>query len=340
MGALDTLFYVIKQSSFPIKGAKIVFLNAYPHAQFDLLQEARDVLCQQVWKVPCDELTKNGFAVSQDLTDDFRDADIVCLNVPANAVEARYLMAAGLTYLKKGGVFLCAADNKAGGTRLKKMLEGFGLSDITSESRNKARCCWAENHNLDQPRVDVAIKAGGDQTILDGRFESYVGIYGWNKIDKGSEILTRYIPGDLKGKGADFGCGYGYLSDHLLSHCPKVKKLSMIDADIRALRTCEQNIERYDTPKEFIWADLTQVQRHVQNLQFIVMNPPFHQGKKEDIGIGRQFIETAYQALGRNGRLWMVANNHLPYEELLSSRFFDCKKHHEGQGFKVYEAIK
>ncbi len=340
MSALDTLFYVVEPSSFPLQGAKVSFLNARNHAQLALLKEARDVLCYQVWKTPCDELTKSSFSVFQDLSADFSDSDIVCLNVPANIVEARSLMAFGLSVLKDGGSLICSADNKAGGTRLKKMMEEFGLSDIMSESRNKARCCWAQVHKPNQEKTAEAMRAGQVQPILDGRFISQAGIYGWNKIDKGSEILTRYIPQELKGKGADFGCGYGFLSDYVLSHCPKVKKLSVIEADMRALRLCEQNIERHDVVKEFIWGDLTRSVRELQNLQFIVMNPPFHQGKKEDVGIGRQFIETAYQALGRNGRLWMVANNHLPYEEILSSRFFDCKKHHEGQGFKVYEAIK
>ena len=70
------------------------------------------------------------------------------------------------------------------------------------------------------------------------------------------------------------------------------------------------------------------------------MNPPFHNGKKTDCAIGNAFIETALQALRPGGQLFMVANNHLPYEEALADKFYECIKLHEGQGFKVFHARK
>jgi 16S rRNA (guanine1207-N2)-methyltransferase len=51
------------------------------------------------------------------------------------------------------------------------------------------------------------------------------------------------------------------------------------------------------------------------------MNPPFHDGKRASPALGQAFIEAAAGMLRPKGRLLMVANRHLPYEESLAQRF-------------------
>ena len=54
-------------------------------------------------------------------------------------------------------------------------------------------------------------------------FTTQPGIFGWDKIDQGSKLLINHISNDLYGHGADFGCGYGFLSDYLLKNNSKIK---------------------------------------------------------------------------------------------------------------------
>jgi 16S rRNA (guanine1207-N2)-methyltransferase len=63
----------------------------------------------------------------------------------------------------------------------------------------------------------------------------------------------------------------------------------------------------------------------------VVMNPPFHSGKKEDIALGESFIRAAWNSLKRGGRLFFVANRHLPYEKIIP----DLGSLYEGGGFKI-----
>lgn len=340
MSAIQAITYVIQNGDFNFEdGQRVLFLNADPDFDYDLFLQL-DVTVQQVYKPAFDALVSKGQAPVCDWPADDERYDVVCLNVPQNMVEARYLMAYGLRALSHNGLFICAADNKAGGTRLKKTLDAFGVSDIHQDSRSKARCCWGRRIELNDERIEDALKEGAPQSIISEQYVSQAGVFGWNKIDKGSDILTRFIPVDMKGHGADFGCGYGFLSKYILQNCEKVKSLRCIDADYRAVALCEQNLQGADVPKEFLWADLNFPIKALRNLHFVVMNPPFHEGKKESVELGRNFIGAAHAALGRNGRLYMVANAHLPYERLLEEQFFSCKKLHEGQGFKVFEAVK
>jgi len=338
MSALSTLSHIIRNDLERYKG-RVLFLNARYDSDIYNIPDT-EFISQQYFKPYADELQQKGAVVAAKLqiqgAEPSFDA-VVCL-MPKNMVEARYGAAMGLRSLKKGGFFVCAADNKAGGTRIQSMMRDFGLSDIQIESKNKARCGVGVADVLNEQAMQEALDAGGVRPVLDNRFLSQSGVFGWNKIDKGSELLTQFIPNTLKGKGADFGCGYGYLSDYVLSHCPKVKHIYAIDADRRAVDLCAKNLEQYEQGKTTLWRDLTTPQIEAKNLDFIIMNPPFHEGRDANTDIGVQFIETARSVLRLGGALYMVANSHLPYEKILAQKFETVRNVHEGQGFKIFVA--
>ena len=78
-----------------------------------------------------------------------------------------------------------------------------------------------------------------------------------------------------------------------------------------------------------------------EQYDFIVSNPPFHaQSRADRPDIGRRFIAAAAEALKPGGRLWLVANRHLPYEAVLDARFGKARIVTQRDGFKVIEAIK
>ena len=73
----------------------------------------------------------------------------------------------------------------------------------------------------------------------------------------------------------------------------------------------------------------------------IVSNPPFHaQGAGERVDIGRAYIASAAAALKPGGRLWLVANRHLPYEAALAAGFASVRTLAQQDGFKVVEAVR
>lgn len=337
--AIETLLSAARDNNLLQAEQCSLFLNAQYHVDLESLAK-EGIHCQQYFKPYYDALQAKGFAVCADIEIEAQSKDFVFLSLPKNMIEAHFLIAQGLLSLKRGGIILCAAENKTGGSRLQKMLGSFDISDIAHESRNKCRAVWGRVENINMDAVQNALSAGQEQAILDGRFQSQPGIFGWDKIDKGSDILTRFISKDMKGKGADFGCGYGYLSEFILSHCRKVKRISCIDADYRAVELCRKNLSAFEVDTPCYWADLSMPHPDLRNLDFIVMNPPFHEGKKQDLELGKAFIQSAHQSLRRGGRLWMVANAHLPYENIVQDLFFECTKHHEGQGFKIFEGLK
>jgi 16S rRNA (guanine1207-N2)-methyltransferase len=72
----------------------------------------------------------------------------------------------------------------------------------------------------------------------------------------------------------------------------------------------------------------------------VVMNPPFHDGRDADPLLGLKFITAAAQSLNANGDLWLVANKHLPYENLMTDAFEHSRLVIEAGGFKVLHGSK
>ena len=330
--------YLFEQNILPWSEQEILIWNA-PY--FSEARQFKKFDCYQFFKPYNDEWLENNFSSSYNISEENVYSSVFC--IPSKNKEAAlYDLSLCLNYLDKGGLLLAIAPNDAGGKRLEKWFQNLGLNP-TSLSKSKCRIVWSHKEEVNQEVIQKHIEAGSPQEMVvqEQKFITKPGIFGWNKIDKGSELLAQNLLENLSGLGADFGCGYGYLSKKILDGNKQIKKFYAIDADYNALECCKQNLKRHreQCEIEYHWKDLTKPQE-LPSLDWIVMNPPFHEGKKIKNCIGQQFIENAAKVLRKNGALYMVANAHLPYEQVLNTHFSTSEKIIEEQGFKVFKAIK
>lgn len=269
---------------------------------------------------------------SQDLAE-LPDAtlDEVAVYVPAGAIEARYVLAQALRTLKHGGVLTAAAPKDKGGLRLKKTLTAFGCQ-VEEVSRRHHRICTV-TRPAEIPGLDEALAEGGPRQI-EGGLWSQPGVFSWDRLDPGSALLLKHLA-PVSGRGADFGAGIGWLARALLA-APTFEHLTLVELDRRAVAAARRNI---DSPRAtIVWGDVRQTD--LTGLDFVVMNPPFHDGGAEDRALGQAFIRAAAGALKTGGRLWITANRHLPYEAVLNESFKVVRPVADTGGYKVYEARK
>ncbi|MEO0402063.1 MAG: class I SAM-dependent methyltransferase, partial [Pseudomonadota bacterium] len=142
------------------------------------------------------------------------------------------------------------------------------------------------------------------------------GVFSADGVDPASELLVGALPDAMVGTVADLGAGWGYLSAHILT--PDVAAVHLVEAHDMALQCARHNVT--DPRAQFHWADATQW-KPAEQVDAVVMNPPFHSGRAADPSLGRAFIAAAARVLKPHGALWMVANRHLPYEDTLTSHF-------------------
>jgi len=257
---------------------------------------------------------------------------------PPGTLERRYALALGLRALEPGAAFTVMAPKEKGGSRIAKELEGFGCR-VEATSRRHHRICQTRRADAfdaqAQTLIDEAITAGSLRFVDDINLWSQPGIFSWDRIDPGTSVLLSALP-TFAGRGADLGCGLGVIARVVLGSA-KVERLDLVDIDRRAVAAARRNVA--DARATFTWADIRRL-TGVDNLDFVVMNPPFHDGGREDKALGQSFVRQSHHMLRDGGTAWLVANLHLPYESVLESAFAQVTLRAERGGFKVYEAIK
>jgi 16S rRNA (guanine1207-N2)-methyltransferase len=259
--------------------------------------------------------------------------DEIMIYAPPGVLERRYALALALRALKVGGRLDVMAPKDKGGSRLKKELQAFGVEIGESAKAHHRRCVAVKPQAL--IGIDEAVAAGAPRIVPGLEAWSQPGVFAWDRIDPGSALLAQHLPA-MKGAGVDLGCGYGALATVVL-RSPTVTALKLVDLDRRAVEAARRNVE---DPRVHIEQADARTLDDAGDLDFVVSNPPFHDGGAEDRRLGQAFIRKAAGLLKRGGVLWLVANRHLPYEAELNEAFKRVRMVADAGGYKLFEAVK
>ena len=258
--------------------------------------------------------------------------DAAFVLAPGGTLERNFVLAHALRTLKPGGRLSVFAPKEKGGARLRKALERLGCV-VTEDARRHHRFAHAARP-AELRDLDAVLAAGAPRRVADLGLWSQPGVFSWDRIDPGTKALADYMPA-LSGRGADLGCGLGLLAARVLTS-PAVTTLTGLDIDRRAIDCASHNLN--DARVDLRWADVRQPLADRGDLDFVVMNPPFHEAGAEDRELGVGFIRAAGAMLRRGGVCWLVANRHLPYEAPLASAFATFHVRAELGGYKIIEA--
>ncbi|MGR3323805.1 MAG: class I SAM-dependent methyltransferase [Pseudooceanicola sp.] len=181
---------------------------------------------------------------------------------------------------------------------------------------------------------DFADWDAGGPTEIPGGWITAPGVFSADGVDPASALLADALPAKLPGRVIDLGAGWGYLSARLLER-EGITRIDLVEADHAALDCARRNV--IDPRAHFHWADALNW-RPGTLADAVVMNPPFHTGRAADPGIGRGFIRATAGMLRPGGRLWLVANRHLPYEDSLREAFGAAEETGGDNRFKILAA--
>ena len=292
--------------------------------------------CQQSFKPFADELERAGWPIIQNTGKTY---PVVLVLPPPQRDETRALFAQALQRVSEDGLVVVSMQNSAGAKSGENDLRQLA-PNLQSTSKNKCRVFWVNKKNINVTLLHDWLKLDAPRMIEATGFVSRPGIFAWDRIDAASQLLTEHLPKDLAGHGADLGAGWGYLTHTVLSQCENVKAMDVYEAEARALECAKSNLAPFEKSIEiyYCWHDVAQ---GVQGpYDFVISNPPFHQGGVEVQAVGQAFIEAAAKSLKPNGRFYMVANRHLPYEATLQKHFSRITVLANKDGYKVFEATK
>ncbi|OZB20231.1 MAG: MFS transporter [Rhodobacterales bacterium 34-62-10] len=254
-------------------------------------------------------------------------AAVVCL--PRAKAQGRALLAQACVAVGQGGLIIVDGQKTDGVESMLRDLRGQGVHpSVLSKAHGKIVWFAAQPMPSDW-------QARGPQPV-EGGFVTAEGVFSADGIDPASRLLADSLPDKLGATLVDLGAGWGYLAARILAR-DSVRSLDLVEADHAALDCARLNVT--DPRARFHWADAT-IWRPASPVDGVVMNPPFHSGRAAEPDLGRAFIAAAAAMLTGQGRLWMVANRHLPYEATLTQHFAEVTELTGNNRFKILLAAR
>jgi 16S rRNA (guanine1207-N2)-methyltransferase len=332
--AVKTLFLPFELGAvpMPVAGDRLLFLNAEvpPSSAGDF----RSFLnCIQGFRPGFLDLERTGYTALTELDASANFAGALVL-LGKHRDQNRRNIRAALDRVPNGAPVLIAGAKSSGIESMRKEMATL-LPIEASWSKHHAQVFQlTRTANWTAPALEIAarIEANGLS------FETAAGMFSHKAVDAGSALLVEHLSG-LKGNGADFGAGWGYLSCMALVKSGGIKTLHLFEADYASLSAAKVNVTKSfpGASTSFDWTDLVQ-EPPKDKFDFIFMNPPFHSGRHAEPDIGKRFIEVAAASLKPGGQLLMVANKQLPYEDALQKSFRRFERIGEDKLYKVIRA--
>ncbi|TPJ52895.1 class I SAM-dependent methyltransferase [Mesorhizobium sp. B2-7-1] len=311
---LKTLFYPFEAEALPLprKDARVLFLGAEPGFRLPAGFDATLHLAQGF---------RSHFRALQALGRDVtpraegQDYDMALVLAGRHRGQNEVRIAEAVERVARGAPVVVAGSKDDGVDSLRKRING--LAPLEGHlPKHHGVAFWFRRTGTN---TAATLRAGNPDLVVEGGFKTAPGMFSFDRIDAGSKLLAANLPDDLKGNVADFCAGWGYLAAEVLQRSHGLTALDLYEADFEALEASRLNVHGAIEPR-FFWTDLL-TEAVDRRYDAIVMNPPFHSGRAAEPGIGAGMIRAASKALKPGGRLFMVANRQLPYEQVLSAAF-------------------
>ena len=249
--------------------------------------------------------------------------DALLFRISKERASSHHVINQAAVLLKPEGKLLLSGEKNEGiKTYVKQACQLFGdkantqkngISYLASISLYSADAKPLEDKNYPRLRpITVPLPMDADR-----QYVSKPGIFGWNKIDRGSAFLIDHLPEFLSRYDKtprsllDLGCGYGYLSCEASRH--PFTSITATDNNAAALAATKENLAQLSQPDFQVTA--ADAGDHLNQLfDTILCNPPFHQGFTVDDDLSIKFLYNSKRLLSSAGQALFVVNSFIPLE--------------------------
>lgn len=266
------------------------------------------------------------------------DFTAAVLFLPKARELSSYLLQALAACLAGRSLFL-VGEKRGGIEGAARQLSAFGRP----RKLDSARHCQLWQVDIEQAPTapDLESLAQRFTLELDGvatiDVVSLPGVFSHGRLDRGTRLLLEQLDALPIGHMLDFGCGAGVVGAVLKRRYPQAS-VTLLDVDAFAVTSARLTLAANGLDAQVICGD--GIAAAPEGLSAIVSNPPFHTGVHTDYRASEALLQRAKAHLAPGGQVRIVANSFLRYQPLLEAHLRECKVLAEGDGFRVYQAVR
>ncbi|WP_340621613.1 16S rRNA (guanine(1207)-N(2))-methyltransferase RsmC [Xenorhabdus siamensis] len=252
---------------------------------------------------------------------------------PKSKHEARFQLRSLFSILPVGTDVFIVGENRSGVRSVDKLMEGIA----TFHKIDSARRCSLFYGQLEQQVQFDQNNWWNSYQVGDVTINTLPGVFSQDDLDVGSRLLLSTFDTPISGSLLDIACGSGVLATVLGKNNPGLS-LTLSDVNAAAITSSKATLKANKLEGNVITSNVYSAIE--EKFDWIISNPPFHEGLKTSLSAADDMIRMAPNYLRSGGKLRIVANAFLPYPALLDSAFGRHEVIAQTGKFKIYQATK
>jgi 16S rRNA (guanine1207-N2)-methyltransferase len=276
------------------------------------------------------------------------EINIVYIQIPKGRMLGRRWLLEAYKALVSGGKLYIGGANKSGiQSAIKDAKELFGNGSVLAYKKSNRIAVFIKKSagipNLEWTRYPGIAPATWYEfnIILSShsyRIRSLPGVFSYDHLDEGTRMLLNASSIPPGAHVLDVGCGYGIIG--LYAAIQGAGLVHLVDNDLLAIASSRETMAMNEIRIAQVFSGdlLDPIGSKKYNL--ILSNPPFHSGQLVDFQIAEAMIAQSFQALKPGGRLEIVSNRFIRYDNLIKSIFGNVAILAESGKFHVLSGLK
>lgn len=250
----------------------------------------------------------------------FRQYDVVVIQLPKTLSLLEAQLVALRPHVAKETVIIGCGMVKHMAKAMIGLFEKVIGPTHTSLAEKKARLVFASFDELITPPTLKDSRYGIPNSPL--ILVNQSNVFSRQKLDVGTRFFIENFPNleDVKSV-LDLGCGNGALGVYAgWKYSPE--SITFVDESYLAVQSAKKTVELNDvrTDVRLMVADALEGE-YIDSVDVVLCNPPFHEGNKVHTDIAQRMFVGAARCLKEGGKLYVVANRHLPYTSIMKKYF-------------------